>query len=287
MTLLFALACAAPVESDPLAYDAGRTGLEGANGPWGVHLTTTADADPPNDLFVPTDADGAAADVGFAAATIVLLQGGSVVPERYHWLAIHLASRGAKVIVPHHGLDLPALDATAGQRALDAAVEAGTVDPDAPVGIAGHSLGGVMGAAQWADNEAIEGLALLASYPADDTNVEARTSGSVVSIVGTEDMKSTPDDVQAGADRFSLTHAMVKVPGMNHYDWTDDATEGELAGDGSATADRADSRKNVQWALAGWVDSCVTSSVGTWPFYAGAHPDDVVGDPCDLMVMGE
>lgn len=158
------------------------------------------------------------------------------------------------MIVPHHGLDLPALDATAGQRALDAAVEAGTVDPDAPVGIAGHSLGGVMGAAQWADNEAIEGLALLASYPADDTNVEARTSGSVVSIVGTEDMKSTPDDVQAGADRFSLTHAMVKVPGMNHYDWTDDATEGELAGDGSATADRADSRKTSSGrSPAGWI----------------------------------
>ncbi len=140
---------------------------------------------------------------------------------------------------------------------------------------------------QWAANDTIEGLALLAAYPADDTNVEARTTGSVVSIVGSEDGKAVVADVEAGADRFSLTHAVVNVPGMNHYDWTDNATEGELAGDGVATADVSDSRKNVQWALAGWVDSCVTSSVGTWPFYAAGHPDDVVGDPCDLMVMAE
>lgn len=287
MLLPLLLACAPPEEADPLAYDDARTGLEGADGPWGVHRVSTFDADPPNDLFRPVDAEGADAEVGFAAATLVLLQGGGVTPGRYAWLAEHLASRGATVIVPHHGLDLASVDQTAGQRALAAANAAKTVDTDAPVGFLGHSLGGVAGAFQWASDDTIAGLALLASYPADDTDVESRTTGSVISIRGGDDGKVTAEEQEAGAARFNLTHAVVTVEGMNHYDWTDGATEGELAADDESSKVQGESRKDAQWALDGWVDSCVTSSVGSWPFYAAAHPDTAVGDPCELMVMGE
>lgn len=287
MVLALLFACAPPETADPLAYDDARTGENGADGPWGVHRVSTFDADPPNDLFTPVNADGEAADVGNAAATIVLIQGGSVVPERYWWLAEHFASRGATVVMPHHGFDLAFFDQTAGQRALAAAIEAGTVDEAAPVGFVGHSLGGVVAAYQWADDDSIAGLALLASYPADDANVEGRTDGAVISIRGGEDAKVSAEQQADGAARFNVTHAVVTVEGMNHYDWTDDATEGELASDGKPTVPQAESRKDALWALDGWVDSCLTSSVGTWAFYAADHPDTAEGDPCDLMVMGE
>lgn len=268
MLLLVVLGCSSPVESDPLGYDAGRSGLEGADGPWGVHLTVTADADPPNDFFAPTDAEGAPAEVGFASTTLVLLQGAGVLPERYHWLAQHLTSRGATVIVPHHGLESAWVDPTAGKRALAAALEAGRVSADAPVGFLGHGLGGAAAAALWAGDESIEGLALLAASAEADTDVESRESGSVLLMVGGEEEEATLTSVEAGGDRFNVTHAVVVVPEMAAADWSGEGTT------------------HARWGIDGWVDSCVTSSVGTWPFYAAAHPEDVVGSPCDLMVMG-
>lgn len=295
MLLALTLACAQPEESDPLAADASRTGLDGDDGPYGVHLRSAdGAADPPTDWFTPTDEAGAPAEVGSAAATLVLLQGGGVPPERYHWLAVHLASRGATVLVPHHGLDLAAFDATAGERALRAARAEGLVG-DAPVGVLGHSLGGVMAAGWWAADpdeadagpEAVAGLALLASYPAEDASVESRSWGSMVSLVGAGDARSEPADVEAGAERFNIEHAVVTVPDMNHYDWTDAASEGELASDGPPSADLAAARRTARWAIAGWVDSCLTSTVGTWAHFLAAHGDATVGNPCELMVMGE
>ena len=287
MVLLLTLACAPSEESEPLLYDAARTGLEGANGPWGVHLRTAEGGeDPPTDVFWATDAAVARADVGFAAATLVLIQGAGVGPTRYHWLAVHLASRGATVLVPHHGLDAADLDLDAGARALAAATDAGDVDAAVPVGVLGHGLGGEVASTWWAADEAVGGLALLGAAPAAAATVEDRRTGSVIAVVGSADEVATPKDVAAGADRFNLIRAGVTVAGLNHYDWTDFASDGELARDGAPAADLAAARMDAQWALAGWVDSCLTSSVGTWPFYRAAHDELVDGDPCELMVMG-
>ncbi len=287
MVLLLTLACAPSEESDPLLYDAARTGLEGANGPWGVHLRTAdGGEDPPTDVFWATAAAEARADVGFAAATLVLIQGAGVDPTRYHWLAVHLASRGATVLVPHHGLDAADLDLNAGARALAAATDAGDVDAAAPVGVLGHGLGGEVASTWWADDDAVAGLALLGAAPHAAATVEDRVVGSVVSIVGSADGVATVEEVAAGLSRFNLIRAGVTIDTMNHYDWTDFSTEGELGRDGAGAPDLDAARTNAQWALAGWVDSCLTSSVGTWPFYRAAHDALVDGDPCELMVMG-
>lgn len=289
MVVVFLLAgfgCAESESSVPLDYDAERTGLAGEDGPWGVSLRTALYGDPPTDVYAPIDADGAGASVGPAESTIVLLQGGSVVPERYDWLAVHFASRGAAVLVPHHGLDLPAVDPTAGVRALAAARDAGDVEKSTPVGFAGHSLGGVMAARQWADDETINGLALLASYPDDDTPVEDRGEGSVMSIIGTSDGKVTENEAEAGAARFNVEVALVTVEGLTHYDWTDAPYQSEVDQDGSSPESRTDVRRVVQYALDGWVDTCVTSSVGTWARFRAAYPDAASENPCPLTVMG-
>lgn len=287
MLLSLLLACAAPEEADPLAYDSTRTGRAGADGPWGVHRVSRADTDPPVDRFFPVGEGGAEAEVGAQAVTIVLIQGGGVVPDRYWWLAQHLGSRGATVLVPHHGLDLAFFDQTAGERALAAAVEAGEVDPDAPLAFVGHSLGGVVSSYAWAGDDTITGLALLASYPADDAAVEGRGEGTVVSILGGDDAKVSRTEAEAGVERFGAPHAFVTVPGMNHYDWTDDATEGELASDGTPSEPQADTRRSAQGALDGWVDACLTASLPSWTEYAEAHPDTVVGSPCDVEPTAE
>ncbi|MSQ01575.1 MAG: hypothetical protein EXR71_06740 [Myxococcales bacterium] len=287
MVLLLTLACAPSEESEPLLYDAARTGLEGANGPWGVHLRTAdGGEDPPTDIFWATDAAGARADVGFAAATLVLIQGAGVGPTRYHWLAVHFASRGATVLVPHHGLDAADLDLNAGVRALAAATDAGDVDATAPVGVLGHGLGGEVASTWWAADEAVGGLALLGAAPSAVAAVEDRPTGSVISIVGSADDVTGADGAAAGLTRFNLVRAGVTVAEFNHYDWADFVSADEQARDGAPAADQAAARQDAQWALAGWVDSCLTSSVGTWPFYRAAHDDLVDGDPCELMVMG-
>ncbi len=286
MLLALLLACAESESSAPLAYDAARTGLAGADGPWGVALQTVLYGDPPTDLYSPVDADGADADVGTAAATIVVLQEDGVVPERYDWLAAHLASRGATVLVPHHGLDLADLDPTAGARALAAAREAGDVVASAPVGVAGHGLGGAMAARQWAGDETINGLALLASAPDGETRVEDRAEGSVISLIGTTDGKVTTTEVEEGAARFNVENAVVTIDGLTHYDGTDAPYESEVEADGSSAESRTDVRRVVQYALDGWVDTCVTSSVGTWARFRATFPDLADSNPCPLTVMG-
>jgi hypothetical protein len=286
MLLALTLACTASEESTPLLYDAERSGLAGQDGPWGVQLRSVLYGDPPTDVYGPITEAGELANVGLATVTIVLLQGGGVVPERYDWLAIHLASRGATVLVPHHGLDLASVDPTAGERALAAAINAGDVEQGSPVGVAGHSLGGVMAAEHWVGDETVNGLALLASYPADDTPVEDRKEGSVISIVGTSDGKVTVNQAEEGAARFNVENALVKVEGLTHYDWTDAPYQSEVDADGSSPQSRTDVRRIALYALDGWVDSCVTSTVGTWARFRAENPEAADTNPCPLMVMG-
>ena len=77
-----------------------------------------------------------------------------------------------------------------------------------------------------ADPERWSVLGIMASFPAPDTDVERFSGRPSIHMVGSAD---EPDDKRTnGFDRFDTPRLFGVVQGMNHYAWTDEATESEL-----------------------------------------------------------
>lgn len=177
-----------------------------------------------------------------AYPAVLLIQGGLVTPERYRWLAIHVASRGHVVVVPDHLLNLAIFAQGNGLDALAALRRASHTQGDPLVGkvagspalAIGHSLGGVVAAKAWlGDPEGVSHLVFLASLPDPADDVAARHRGRLVSIIGDLDGMSVAEAVEGVRD-FAVPTTMAVVRGMNHYHFTDDASEEELAPGGDA-----------------------------------------------------
>lgn len=237
LTLTLLGACGLPEAELVLEANEERTGVPGAPGPFGVlradrHLDSGAGATDA-EVFVP-DADGP-----FPVA--VFVQGGLVETPRYRWIGEHLASRGFVALLPKHPFDLAffaqdnALFALRGARKRSDEGEdpllGGRLEPG-PAAVLGHSLGGVVGSKAWQRTgpEEIGALVLLASVPDPADTFDGR-EGPVWSITGSADGRITPEEVVIGAEAFD--EAMVAVvEGMNHFQLTDDASQGDLDSDG-------------------------------------------------------
>jgi Alpha/beta hydrolase family len=253
-----------------LAPDAGRSGDAGLDGPHGVawrELTVQVRLDQVAavDVVYPALSDGSLEAGPWPAA--VLVQGGLVAPERYRWLAVHLASRGVLTLMPHHVFDLALFEADNGRLALDALRDlsmrdgnaiSGALEPDGPAVVLGHSLGGVSAAMQWADDDTFVGLGLLASYPAAGTPVGCQGGRPVLVLAGAEDEEAALDDLRAGYARFAEPAWMGVIGGMNHYSWTDAKTAADEAKEGAPSRDDSETRTDAQWALDLWTDAVLT-----------------------------
>ena len=259
-------ACAESVEVKPATLDEGP----GLPGPFAVEQTGRAfrvrvDQTVDTEVFRPMVAN----DVGLDAAPLaVVVQGGLVPIERYRWIAIHLASRGMIVALPQHPLDLAffgqpnPIDVADALRAASTDVGDplfGAVD-DAPALVVGHSLGGVVAAKAWtfAPND-FSRLVMFAGIP-DPADVEAnaqRAGGRVLSIVGSEDSRIGPDEVVEGAAPYGVKATVVVVEGMNHYQFTDGATEEELATDGESTVSLEVGRQRALFLLDAFISDLV------------------------------
>ncbi len=247
--LLLILACA-PEGPGELLLSPGDTGEYGA-----ARLQTTVQARVTEMLNVtvtfPSDSDGWPDEAALPAPAVVLVQGGLVEPDRYQWLASHLAAQGYAVLSPEHPGDLAIFAAENGRYALDGVAQRGGVfegliEADAPAGVGGHSLGGVVSSMLWTEDERFEALFMLASYPADGTDVEGR-SAPVLSLTGSLDAQALVEQVESGLERFSEPRHLGVVEGMGHYGWTDDNSAENLAQGGdddpaarSSTLTRAD-----------------------------------------------
>lgn len=166
---------------------------------------------------------------------LVLLPGGLVEPARYLWLADALAREGHVVAVPEFPLQLGFFtvdNAHVARRVLvegDPASHTPALVRPERVGIAGHSLGGVVAASAAVDG-AFQELVLLASYAAGGDPVETLPI-PVLSIGGAHDCNSTPAAVREGFARFPADLARLAfVNGLTHYGFTDALTEDLNAG---------------------------------------------------------
>jgi dienelactone hydrolase len=258
-------ACAAP-QTQLVAPDPAADGLEGRDGPLGAVLVVTSVQARvverlPVDLVVPADGTG-------PWPSVIMVQGGFVTPERYHWLAAHLATRGYAVVLPHHDLDLAITEVDDGVLAWRALVDHPVyADTFAgPVAAVGHSLGGVVAALSWAAHDDVDALGLFASYPAGDGPVTARPGSPVLVVAGSTDGSALPADVAGGFERLRDPAWYASIDGMNHYAWTDDASEADLEGDGPLGRPLDEVRADASWVVDVWLDHALRGAPIEWAF---------------------
>lgn len=252
--------------------DRKRDGVDGTDGPFGaawVTLTGQARVTEriPVQVVFPARVDGALDASQAPYPAVVFLQGGGVARDRYHWLALHLATRGYVVLLPQHLFDLPILDTDNARLALGIVREAvaaegtlrGAIAPTAPATLLGHALGGLVATRQWLGHRDFSGLALLAAYPAPGDPIAARATEALFAVTGTADTLSPPARVRAGYQRFVRAPgglaAFAVVEGLNHYGWTDAAEDDERASDGPRPMDLRLVRQHMLSVLDTWLDA--------------------------------
>ncbi len=183
---------------------------------------------------------------GEDAVVGVMFQPGALVDARAY--AAHLrplVEAGYAVYIPKQPLGIAffSLGAFDDAREYFPAVEEWVV--------AGHSLGGTVAALQADDAGAdAAGLLLFGSYPASDmsTSLEA----AVLSISGSEDGLSTPEDIEASRENLPADAQFVEIEGASHAQF---GSYGLQVGDGAATISNDEARKQMVAASLEFVDS--------------------------------
>lgn len=283
LPLLF-LACAPQGPGELLLLPSTqRGGLPGEQGPYGaawVRGSTTARVDERLGIEVvfPSDADGWLAEGG-PFPVVAFVQGGLVDVEQYRWLNAQLASRGYLVVAARHPAGLALLASDDSAIALSA-VERwseregllhGSVSPGEPAAILGHSLGGAVGAIEWAADDRFQILGLLASFPADFTPVE-EVDRPALSLVGSTDEVVDLSQVRAGFERLAGPRLYGEVQGLNHHGWFDDPKPRDTEKDGPLEGDlellRANTTRVVDTFLDAWLrqDQVAQSALATGEF---------------------
>lgn len=161
---------------------------------------------------------------------LVFYPGGLVDPAAYAPMLRRLADGGVLVVSVPMPLDLAVLGIGRAGAVLQAY-------PDVPVwAIGGHSLGGAMAAEFVKGNpDAVEGLALLAAYPAASTDLSA-WPGRAVSLVGSADGLMSREELDASLARLPAGTDVVVLEGGNHAQF---GGYGPQTGDGAPAVDRA------------------------------------------------
>lgn len=164
----------------------------------------------------------------------ILYPGGHVEPESYAPLAYRICEEGYRVVIVPMPLDLAVFGSGKASKVVDI-----YKNIDKWV-LGGHSLGGSM-AARFADENpaAVDGLVLLAAYPAKGDNL-ADDYLRVLSIYGNRDNVLDKDKVMGRRNLLPSETELVVIEGGNHAQF---GNYGEQRGDGIATISREDQQR--------------------------------------------
>lgn len=143
-----------------------------------------------------------------AEAGLILYPGAKVDPHAYVPLAEKIAERGYICVIAKMPFNLAFFGIDAASGIIDNYPQTDSW------WIAGHSLGGVA-AAQYAANhaDALEGIALLASYPASDLS---ETSLRALSVYGSQDLVLNRNSLAENASKLPANAKTVVIEGGNH-----------------------------------------------------------------------
>ncbi len=276
-----ALAGCAPDITGLVEPDVARGGALGKDGPRGAVLVQR-DLRVRGDRVVAVDIIAASRDgdtIDTDLTPVLLVQGGSVPVERYRWLATHLATRGAVVVMPRFLSDLAFFDQADAADGLAAARSASDLDGDVLAGVlndraalaVGHSLGGVVAASAFDYDHGIGALALLASY-ADPGSPPTRTDGQVLMLRGENDGLVERSQIVDGAAAFKAPVVAADVVGLTHFQMTDEATDAEIQREGTTGDDLAIVRPRLLFLLdalfsdvSGGPDGDILDDDSIWP----------------------
>lgn len=181
-------------------------------------------------LFEPTAAP--------EAVTVIFYPGGLVEPSAYAGPMRRLAEAGYPAALVSMPSNLAVYAPNRADKVRD------SVDAEKWV-IAGHSLGGAMGASYAAKNDDLAGLALWAAYPAGGKDL-SDTDLAVLSLTGTEDGVL---DVETYEERKALLPAetsYVSIEGGNHAGFGD---YGAQDGDGRASISLEEQHEAINQAM--------------------------------------
>ncbi len=176
---------------------------------------------------------------------LIFYPGGLVEPEAYAPLLQRLSAEGVLTVLVPMPLNLAVLG-------IDRAAEVQAAFPQVKTWvIAGHSLGGAM-AAEFVKRhpQAVQGIAFLASYPAEQTDLSGLPL-QALSIVGTEDGVAEAE-FEASLTRLPPGTRLIVIAGGNHAQF---GYYGPQKGDGIATISREAQQEQTVTALREWIQS--------------------------------
>ncbi|NYB51292.1 MAG: alpha/beta hydrolase [Methanobacteriaceae archaeon] len=165
---------------------------------------------------------------------IIIYPGAKVEAESYSVIASHLAENGYTTII----VKMPFNLAFFGTNKADDVIK-NHPEIDSWV-IAGHSLGGVF-ASEYAvkNQEKIKGVIYLAAYPSSNAS---NASFKALSIRGSLDNLTLPDDISANFDKFPVNTTFLTIEGGNHYNFGD---YGIQAQDNNSTITREEQQQQT------------------------------------------
>lgn len=150
---------------------------------------------------------------------LIFYPGGRVDPRAYAPLARQIAEQGFLVVIPPMPLNLAVF---APEIALEILQEYPAIKTWV---IGGHSLGGAM-AANFVKKhpDKVQGLILLASYPAESDSLREIPTLKVLSIYASLDGLATPEKVLSSRTLLPADTEWVEISGGNHaqFGWYGD-----------------------------------------------------------------
>jgi pimeloyl-ACP methyl ester carboxylesterase len=157
---------------------------------------------------------------------LIFYPGGRVDARSYAPPARALAEQGYPVVIVPMPLNLAVFGAGKAAEVIEAFPE---VERWA---IAGHSLGGSMAVSFINDNpEAMDGLALWASYPAGGDDLSGRSELAATSIYGTADGVAAVEEVLGGQPLLPAAAVWAPIEGGNHaqFGWYGPQSDTDVA----------------------------------------------------------
>lgn len=159
--------------------------------------------------------------------SLIFYPGALVEPASYSLLAQKLAAEGYTVYLIHPPFNLPVLSSQAALKLI----KEYQLD-SRQVFLAGHSLGGVMAAANAQQlieqGQEVGGLILLASYPAQSSDL-SQSSQPVLSITASQDHILNWENYKQGQDLLPASSRFQEIKGGNHSGF---GLYGQQKGDG-------------------------------------------------------
>lgn len=183
---------------------------------------------------------------------LVLYPGAKVEPEAYAYLAQELSKQNITVAIPSFSLNLPILN-------ISKANEIIKKDDQIEWYIGGHSMGGVA-AAIYADRylDRVNGLILLGAYTSSNDTL-SESNLPVLSISGTEDGLSTPEEIKEYSSNLPQTTTFIEIPGGNHAYF---GVYGSQSGDNKAQITVEEQQTIIIDSIVNWLDNVHKTSQG-------------------------